>query len=222
MLFSVFSIAALAIPVIAQSTTADPAATITSNGISGPPWATSNPEWSSIYNSLVSDGKIPSTLTAAPWPTTGYGPGRGPWGGNWGPQASGGQWGGPSGYGPWGSGSVPWSEWSTNSAWRSAPWTAWWNDASVCPPSEWPGWTAGSWSTDAPWTTWSGCTASTTATSVVTTTMSGSVVVTTAYGLQVAAASAVTTGGSTGGVPMKTAGLGVAIGAAVLGVVGGL
>jgi hypothetical protein len=56
---------------------------------------------------------------------------------------------------------------------------------------------------------------------VVTRTVNGSAVVTTAFGLQVAAASAVTTG-STGGVPMVTVGLGGVLGAAVLGVVVGL
>lgn len=127
--------------------------------------------------------------------------------------------GGPGPFGP--SNYGPWSDWSTRSDWRSEPWTAWWGQ-SACPPTDWPGWTAGPWKSNAPWTTWSGCTAKTTATSVITTTVNGSAVVTTAFGLQVAAASAQTTGGSTGGMPVVTAGLGGVLGAAVLGVVVGL
>jgi hypothetical protein len=88
----------------------------------------------------------------------------------------------------------------------------------VCPPTDWPGWTAGPWKTDAPWTTWSACEAKTTATSVVTTTINGSAVVSTQFGLQVAAASAE----STGGVARVTMGLGSVVGVLVLGVAVGL
>jgi hypothetical protein len=97
MKFGFTALVALAAPVFAQSTT--PAPTTTNNWV-GPPWATTDAaKWSSIYNSLVSDGKIPSTLTAAPWPTDGWGPGSGPWGpgggrGPGGPGGPGGHWGG--------------------------------------------------------------------------------------------------------------------------------
>jgi hypothetical protein len=89
-------IVALVAPILAQTTTPAPTPT---NGWWGPgaPWASSDPaKWSSIYNSLVSEGRIPSTLTAAPWPTSGWGPGggpRGPGGGRGGPPG-GGHWGG--------------------------------------------------------------------------------------------------------------------------------
>ena len=90
------TIAALAAPILAQSTT--PAPTTDDWRVNGPPWATSDPaKWSSIYNSLLSDGKIPSTLTAAPWPTGSWGPGSGPWGPGHGPGGPGGpgrHWGG--------------------------------------------------------------------------------------------------------------------------------
>jgi hypothetical protein len=130
---------------------------------------------------------------------------------------------GPNGPGPWGSSNYgPYSDWSTRSDWRDGPWTAWWG-GSACPPSDWPGWTAGPWSSSAPWTSWSGCTAKTTATNVATTTVSGSVVTTTAYGLQVAAASGnVAAASSAAAAPMVTAGLGAAVGAAVLGMAVGL
>lgn len=89
--------AAVAAPVLAQSTTPAPSATTTDDFV-GPPWASSDPaKWSSVYNSLVSVGRIPSTLTAAPWPTGSYGPGQGPWGpgGHGGPGGPGGRhWGG--------------------------------------------------------------------------------------------------------------------------------
>jgi hypothetical protein len=80
MKFTLAAITALVAPIAAQITT--PAPTQTGNRFGpGGPWATSDPaKWSSIYNSLVSDGRIPSTLTAAPWPTDGWGPGAG-----WGP-----------------------------------------------------------------------------------------------------------------------------------------
>ena len=62
--------------------------------------------WSSIYESLLSAGKIPSTLTAAPWPTGPYGPGQGPYPGPGGPFGPGGPGrggkpgaGGPGGWG---------------------------------------------------------------------------------------------------------------------------
>jgi hypothetical protein len=56
---------------------------------------------------------------------------------------------------------------------------------------------------------------------VVTTTVNGSAVVTTAFGLQVNAAAAQTTGsGSTGGAGRGTVGMGAVVGAAVMGVVG--
>ena len=248
MKISFTALAVLAVPAFSQSTTAGPLAPVVT-----PPWATSDlPKWSSLYNSLVSAGKVPTTLTAAPWPTSGYGPGSGPWGpgnhgdnDNDGPGSRGpGGWGGtsspsptrmyinanrnitgPNGAGPWGTGSYgPWSEWSTKTDWRSGPWTAWW-DGSACPPSNWPGWTAGPWSTAAPWTTWSGCTASTTATSVSTATVNGTAVPTTAYGLQVAAASgtsAAATTGSTGSADMKTVSMGLVVGAAMLGLAVGL
>lgn len=93
MKLSFTTIVAFATPLYAQSLT--PAPTKTDNW--GPPWATSDAaKWSSIYASLVSDGKIPSTLTAAPWPTDGYGPGAGwgPGGGGRGPGGPGGHWGG--------------------------------------------------------------------------------------------------------------------------------
>jgi hypothetical protein len=193
---------AIAAPLLAQSTTPTPT---TDWWTAGPPWATTDPaKWSSVYASLVSEGRIPSTLTAAPWPTNGWGPGSGPWGpggGRGGPGGGGpGHWGGtysssllhshhyflqpltfttigPNGPAPFGSSNFgPWSDWSTRSDWRSKPWTAWWG-TSACPPTDWPGWTAGPWSTAAPWTTWSGCSAKTTATNVVTTTLNGSAVV---------------------------------------------
>lgn len=97
---------ALAAPlavVVAQNTT--PAPTATSSGAwyeTGPPWASDDPaKWSSVYSSLLSDGKIPSTLTAAPWPTGSFGPGQGPWGpggfhGGGGPGGPGRHWGGKS------------------------------------------------------------------------------------------------------------------------------
>jgi hypothetical protein len=99
MKFTFAALAALAVPSFSQSTTAGPATPVVT-----PPWATSDlPRWSSFYNSLLSAGKIPSTLTAAPWPTGGYGPGSGPWGpgnhdGDNGPGGPGGR-GGP---GHWG------------------------------------------------------------------------------------------------------------------------
>jgi hypothetical protein len=89
-------LAALAAPAVLAQTTTQPPYT--------PPWATSDlSKWTSVYNSLVSDGKIPSTLTAAPWPTGSWGPGSGPWGGPGGPggHGSGGP-GGPGGPGHWG------------------------------------------------------------------------------------------------------------------------
>lgn len=135
---------------------------------------------------------------------------------------------GSDGPGPWGSSSWgPWSDWSTKSDWRSAPWTAWWG-GSACPASDWPGWTAGPWSTSAPWTTWSACTASTTATSVGTVLVSGTASPTTAYGLKVAqasetgASSSPTQVSQTGGAEVMTASLGLAVGAAVLGLAVGL
>ena len=102
MKISFAALAALAVSALSQSTTAGPATPVVT-----PPWATSDlPRWSSFYNSLLSAGKIPSTLTAAPWPTGGYGPGSGPWGpgnhdgenGNDGPGGRGGpgRWGGTS------------------------------------------------------------------------------------------------------------------------------
>lgn len=66
--------------------------------------------------------------------------------------------------------------------------------------------------------TWSACEAKTTATSVVTTTVNGSAVVSTQFGLQVAAASAESTGGGA----RVTMGLGGVVGAVVLGIAGGL
>ncbi|KAH4186109.1 hypothetical protein HBH95_083670 [Parastagonospora nodorum] len=216
MKFSLAAITALATQIFAQSIT--PAPTPTNNGPwfdgNPPPWATSDAaRWSSIYASLVSDGRIPSTLTAAPWPTSGWGPGGGPWGpGNSG--KPGGHWSGPP-FGP--SNFGPWSSWSALSNWQSAPWTAWWG-GSACPPTDWPGWTAGPWKTNAPWTTWSACEAKTTATSVVTTTVNGSAVVSTQFGLQVAAASAESTGGGA----RVTIGLGSVVGVVVLGVAIGL
>ncbi|OSS46874.1 hypothetical protein B5807_08856 [Epicoccum nigrum] len=209
--------AALAVPALSQT----PVVT--------PPWATSDlAAWSSKYDSLVSDGKIPSTLTTAPWPTGSWGPGSGPWGSGSGPWGSGQNGNGSDGPGPWGSSSWgPWSDWVTKSDWRSAPWTAWWG-GSACPASDWPGWTAGPWSTSAPWTTWSACTASTTATSVGTVLVSGTASPTTAYGLKVAQASETDDGStptkasSTGGAEVMTASLGLAVGAAVLGLAVGL
>jgi hypothetical protein len=198
-------------------------------------------QWSSAFSSLQSAGKIPSTVTPPPANPTAYGPGQGPWGphfskgggpvsgGKMGPPG-GGPWGGPDGCGPWGSGSWgPFSHWSTDSSWRSnGPWTKWWG-GDECPASDWPGWTEGPWSTNAPWTTWSGCTAKTTATSVVTMDASGSQVLSTAYGVQVAQAEAVTgsaaptsVGSAGAGVPVRTAAPVLALGAAVMGVVGAL
>jgi hypothetical protein len=76
MKISLTALAALAVPALSQSTTAGPLTPVVT-----PPWATSDlPRWSSLYNSLISAGKVPTTLTAAPWPTGGYGPGSGPWG----------------------------------------------------------------------------------------------------------------------------------------------
>jgi type II secretory pathway pseudopilin PulG len=93
-------LAVFAAPILAQSTTPAPTPTTNEWWGAGPPWATTDPaKWSSIYNSLVSEGRIPSTLTAAPWPTGGWGPGGGPGGGPWGP---GGGRGGPPGGGHWG------------------------------------------------------------------------------------------------------------------------
>lgn len=95
MRFTLATVAALVAPIIADTIT--PAPTTTSDGwFDGvPPWATSDPaKWSSIYNSLLSEGKIPSTLTAVPWPTGSYGPGQGPWGPGHGPGGGPGHWGG--------------------------------------------------------------------------------------------------------------------------------
>ena len=65
-----------------------------------PAWATSDlAAWSSKYDSLVSDGKIPSGLTTAPWPTGSWGPGSGPWGSGSGPWGSGQNGNGKGGYG---------------------------------------------------------------------------------------------------------------------------
>jgi hypothetical protein len=98
MKFTLAAITALVAPIAAQFTT--PAPTQTGNWFGpGGPWVTSDPaKWSSIYNSLVSDGRIPSTLTAAPWPTDGWGPGAGwgPGGGRGGGGPPGGHWGGTS------------------------------------------------------------------------------------------------------------------------------
>lgn len=105
MKISFAAFAALAVPAFSQTTTAGPLSPAVT-----PPWASTDlPRWTSVYNSLVSNGVIPSTLTTAPWPTGGYGPGSGPWGpgwdhddnddddGKWGPGGRGG--GGP---GRWG------------------------------------------------------------------------------------------------------------------------
>lgn len=71
---------ALAPLTLAQSVTPAPT---TADAWPAPPWATADPaKWSSVYASLVSEGKIPSTLTAPPWPTGSWGPGQGP---PWGP-----------------------------------------------------------------------------------------------------------------------------------------
>jgi hypothetical protein len=228
-LTSVF-FAALAVSALAQN---NPPATASAGVIptnlpaNGPP-----APWNSVYNSLVSQGVIPSTLTAAPWPTGSYGPGQGPWvsGGPRGYHGLGGgrHWGGTDGVGPWGTGG-PWSLWSANSEWRTnGPWTNWWG-GSACPGTDWPGWTAGPWGTSPPWTSWAGCTARTTATNVVTTTVSGSALASTAYGIQVAAANAASSGargtsvssdGSTAAAaPMRTVGPILAVGAAILEVV---
>lgn len=93
------ALAALIIPVASQSTTVGPLTPVVT-----PPWATSDlPRWSSLYNSLVSAGKIPTTLTNAPWPTGVYGPGSGPWGPGHDDNDNDG-FGGPGGRGPgrWG------------------------------------------------------------------------------------------------------------------------
>jgi hypothetical protein len=98
MKFTIAAITALVAPIIAQSITPAPSTATKGPWFDGnpPPWATSDAaKWSSIYASLVSDGRIPSTLTAAPWPTDGWGPGGGPWG------PGGGRGGGPPG-GHWG------------------------------------------------------------------------------------------------------------------------
>jgi hypothetical protein len=88
------TILAFAAPIFGQSVTPTP----TTTDFWGPPWATNDPaKWSSVYNSLVSVGKIPSTLTQAPWQTDGsWGPGYGPWGGGrgGGGGGGGGHWGG--------------------------------------------------------------------------------------------------------------------------------
>jgi len=96
MKFTFTTITALIAPILGQSITPAPTSTDPWYG-SGPPWASSDPgKWSSIYESLLSAGKIPSTLTAAPWPTGSYGPGQGPWGpgGPHGPGGPGRHWGG--------------------------------------------------------------------------------------------------------------------------------
>jgi hypothetical protein len=198
------------------------------------PTNTDPSDWWSAFNSLKSEGKIPTAVTVSPAHPTGYGPGQGPITAHRSGEPSShgppgrGQWGGPDGCGPWGSGSWgPFSHWATDSSWRSnGPWTNWWG-GSACPGSDWPGWTAGPWSTDAPWTTWSGCTASTTATSVVSKSVSGSKVVSTAYGVRVAQASAVTgsptrVGASGAAVPAQTAAPVLALGAAVMGLAAAL
>ncbi|KAF1969767.1 hypothetical protein BU23DRAFT_233683 [Bimuria novae-zelandiae CBS 107.79] len=178
-----------------------------------PPFSTNPGAWSSIYRSIQSAGFS--------WPSSAYGPGFGPWGGD-GPgrgpgnhpgAPDGDHWGGSSGWGPWGSNSWGPSAWASNSAWRDGPWTQWWG-GSRCPGSDWPGWTQGPWSTDAPWTSWKGCTASTTATSVVTTTVSGVQTEATQFGVQVAQAdgTASTAGSGSGSgsgsvgaaIPMRT------------------
>lgn len=103
MKLSLSSLLVFATPLLAQTVTPPPAPTKTNDNW-GPPWASNDPgKWSSIYNSLVSDGIIPSTLTVAPWPTSGWGPGSGPWGPGWGPGGRGpGGPGGPGGSGHWG------------------------------------------------------------------------------------------------------------------------
>lgn len=96
------TLTALISPLLAQTITPAPTSTSTAAWYeTGPPWASDDPaKWSSIYSSLLSDGKIPSTLTAAPWPTGSWGPGQGPWGGpGFGPGhgpggGPGGRWGG--------------------------------------------------------------------------------------------------------------------------------
>lgn len=83
MKFRLAAITSFAAPIIAQSITPAPTPTTNIPWLDGtpPPWATSDAaRWSSIYASLVSASRIPSTLTAAPWPTSGWGPGSGPWG----------------------------------------------------------------------------------------------------------------------------------------------
>lgn len=231
MKFTLPAFATLAATASAQSS----APIITEGNIPAPPpWATNSAEWTSVYHSLVSEGKIPSTATGPPWswPTSGWGPGQGPWGPGFGPGGPGGYrgpggkpWGGPDGPGPFGPGSWgPWSDWSTRSDWRNGPWTRWWG-GSACPGSDWPGWTEGPWSTNAPWTSWAGCTASTTGSSVVTTTVSGTPTTSTQYGVQVAQVAGQTDNSaqSTGlAVPMRTAVPGLAVGAAVLGLAVGL
>ena len=176
--------------------------------------------YTSVFNSLQSEGIIPSTVTA-PWPSGTWGPGSGPWGpGGWHGGDHSGAW--SSGWGPWGTGNWgPWSDYTTNPSWTTnAPWTQWW-DGSACPGTDWPGWTEGPWSTAAPWTTWSGCTASTTSTGTYTTTVSGSQVVSTAYGIQVAAATGTAASASSGSsgaaMPARTAGPVLGAAAAVIG-----
>ena len=93
MKISFAAMAALAVPALSQS----PVVT--------PPWATSDlAAWSSKYDSLVSDDKIPSTLTTAPWPTGSWGPGSGPWGSGQNDNGKGGPGGqdGHGGSGHWG------------------------------------------------------------------------------------------------------------------------
>nr|POE51709.1 hypothetical protein CFP56_25916 [Quercus suber] len=119
------------------------------------------------------------------WSTVSGDPFGGPWGGA--------GWNGADGHGPFGDGAAngwgPWAGQSTGS-WTAGPWTSWWGD-NACPPSTWPGWTSGSWSTSAPWTSWPGCTATATASSVITTTVTTggatSTITSTSLGFQIAA-----------------------------------
>ncbi|KAF2497006.1 hypothetical protein BU16DRAFT_560312 [Lophium mytilinum] len=212
-------VAAFATSALAATITASPETTFTSDGA----WPTKTGDgWGPLSN--APNGPWGSNSDWQSW-TTKYGS----WNSDWSTKS--GPWNDfKSGDWPFGghSGSA-WGPWASSGAWQSGPWTEWWGK-SDCPDSTWSGWTNGPWGTNAPWTTWSGCTEKTTATNVVTSIISGSPVVKTQYGIQVAAASATAaktgsgtgtaaaaTATSTGAGAMKTAGVGAAVGAAMLG-----
>ncbi|KAF2816485.1 uncharacterized protein BDZ99DRAFT_566310 [Mytilinidion resinicola] len=216
------AVATFATSALAATITASPETSFTSDA----PWPTKSGDgWGPGHLSNGPNGPWGSNSDWQSW-TTKYGP----WNSDWSTKS--GPWNDfKSGDWPFGGASnTAWGPWASSGAWQSGPWTQWWGK-SDCPDSTWSGWTQGPWGTAAPWTTWSGCTEKTTATNVVTSIISGSPVVNTQYGIQVAAATATAaaktgsgtataaaaTSTSTGAGAMRTAGVGAAVGAAMLG-----